>query len=66
MKLTLLLLTVFCAALLVHANEDNLTELEIQELVNAYKDLNSNNGMNAPVSFWSFNELLQKVTFEKI
>lgn len=51
MKLVLLFLTVLCATLLVHAagSDNQMTNEEIQELINDYKELNTNNGMNAPV-----------------
>lgn len=51
MKLTLIFFIVFCIALVVHADEEKITDEEIQELINGYKDFNTNNGMSAPVSW---------------
>lgn len=31
-------------------SEERITDQEIQELINGYKDLTNNNGMSAPVS----------------
>jgi hypothetical protein len=53
MKLIVVLFVVVCAAIFVSANEetgDKLTDEELQELINGYKDFNTNNGMSAPVS----------------
>lgn len=53
MKLTFLLITVLCLASMVLAEEgteEKMTDQEIQELINGYKDLTNNNGMSAPVS----------------
>lgn len=44
---------VLCAAIFVCANEetgDKITDEEVQELINGYKDFNTNNGMSAPVN----------------
>lgn len=52
MKLVLVFLSVMCTALLINAagNDNQMTNEEVQELINDYKELNTNNGMNAPVS----------------
>lgn len=52
MKLFVVLLGL-CLILAVQANvgtEERITEQEIHDLVEAYKDFNSNDGTNAPVS----------------
>lgn len=52
MKLVVLFV-VLCAAILVCANQEvgeKMTEAEIQELIDDYKDLNNNDGPNAPVN----------------
>lgn len=52
MKLTLLLVTVLCLALVVFAEEgteNGMSQPEIQELIDGYKDLNKD-GPNQPVS----------------
>lgn len=53
MKLVVVFFVVICAALLVSANEetgDKLTDEELQELINGYKDFKTNDGMSAPVN----------------
>lgn len=50
MKLVLVLLAVMCAAIIVQVNSEKITDEEIQELVNGYKDFSTNDGKSAPVS----------------
>lgn len=50
MKLIFVLLAVMCAAILVQANEEKITDDEVQELINGYKDFSANDGKSAPVS----------------
>ena len=52
MKFVALLFAVLCAASFVCAEEEvgeKMSNEEIQELINDYKDLNKNDGPNAPV-----------------
>ena len=53
MKLIVLLATLLCVVLLVSANagsDEKITDEEVQELINGYKDFNTNDGKSAPVS----------------
>lgn len=50
MKLIWMVLAVACIAVIVQANEDKITEEEVQELINGYKDFSTNDGKSAPVS----------------
>lgn len=55
MKIVLLFSTVLCLALLVHADGENgekMTDEEIQEMINGYKDTRPNTGMSEPVSYF--------------
>lgn len=53
MKLIIFFATLLCVALLVSSNagsDEKITDEEIQELINAYKEINNNEGKNAAVS----------------
>lgn len=54
MKLIWMVLAVACIAVIVQANEDKITEEEVQELINGYKDFSTNDGKSAPVSWTRF------------
>lgn len=43
-----------CVALLVHAEEEKMTDEEIQELINGYKTFDTESRMSAPVSLKLF------------
>lgn len=49
MRVALVILGLMCIFLMAHATENKISDEEIQELVNGYKDFNANDGMSAPV-----------------
>lgn len=57
MKLVLLVLTVMCMALMINAEEEKMTDEEIQELINGYKTFDTESRMSAPVSQKLFKRL---------
>lgn len=69
MKFTLIVFTLMCIILLVRGNENELSDDEIQEIINGYKSFhNNNNGMSEPVSnlMTSISEAVYLIKFLQI